>query len=122
MIIYCFTFPLLHGYSFSKKLRELHINLQQTVTKSVTNCNRFFFFPSLYRKTLCCTFKLLLQGTVSFSTKRQRWLIRQWFLISAPCLCLALPLIFSPTKLPYSKVCNSRMSQYGNSVFTSNFC
>ena len=30
-------------------------------------------------------------------------------------------LIFGPTKQPYSKVGNSRMSWYGNAVFTSNF-
>ena len=37
---------------------------------------------------MCCTFKLLLPSTVSFSRLYQRWLIRQWLFISAPCLCL----------------------------------
>ena len=37
------------------------------------------------------------------------------------CLCLMPSLISSPTKQPYSKVGNSRMSRYGNTVFTSNF-
>ena len=68
------------------------------------------------------TFKLLLPDTVSFSTSYQRWLIRQWLLISVPCLCLVPSLIISPTKQPYSNIGNSRLYCYGNSVFTSNFC
>ena len=67
---------------------------------------------------LCRAFKLLLPGAVSFSTSYQRWHIRQWLLISAPCLCLVPSLITSPIKQPYSKVGNSRMYRYGNAVFT----
>ena len=77
------------------------------------------FFCHLFN-TNFCVFKLLLSGTVSFSTSYQRWLNRQWLFISAPCLCLIPSLIFSPTKGPYSKVGNSRMSRYENTVFTSN--
>ena len=84
-----------------------------------TKCNRFFY-SSILHKTLCCTFKLLLADTVSFSTSYQRWLIKQSLLISAFCLCLVNFLIFGPTKQPYSKVGNSRMYRYGNAVLTSN--
>ena len=72
------------------------------------------------KKTLCSAFKLLLPGTASSSTSYQQWHIRQWLLISAPCLCLVPFLIFSPIKQLYSKVGNSRMYRYGNAVFTLN--
>ena len=56
-----------------------------------------FSFISL-TQTLRFAFKLLLAGTVRFSISYQLWLIRQWLLINASCLCLVPSLIFSPTK------------------------
>ena len=55
---------------------------------------------------MCCAFKLLLPGTVNFSASYQRWLIRQWLLISAPCLCLVPSLML--TEQQYLTVGNSR--------------
>ena len=81
------------------------------------NVTGFSFTPST--KTLCCALKLLLPGTVSFSTSCLRWLIRQWLIINTPCPCLVLSLIFSLTKQPYSKVGNSGIYWYQNAVFTS---
>ena len=70
-------------------------------------------------------FKLLMPSPVSFSTSYQQWIIRQRLLISAPASRFH-PRLFSflicrATKQPYSKVDNSRMYQYRNAVFTSDF-
>ena len=74
----------------------------------------------IFKKNLCSAFKLPLPGTVGSSTLYQQWHIREWLLISAPCLYLVPFLIFSPIKQLYSKVDNSRMYRYGNAVFTLN--
>ena len=63
-----------------------------------------------------------MRDTVRFSTLYQRWIIRQWLLISGPCLCLVPSLIFSSTKHQYSNIGSTTMYRYENSVFTSNFC
>ena len=68
--------------------------------------------------------KVLLPGTVSFSTSYQWWLIRQMLLISAsslPTSASSPPWLLFLTKQPYSKKGNSRIHWYRNAVFTSNF-
>ena len=114
----CFTFPLFHGYGFGKKECEyLNINFERrdlfSAQKSYPfpndfgeafafnvikqNLTRFSF--SFLKQNFCCApekfkFKLLLPGTVSFSTSYPWWLIRQRLLISAsPSPALPLPLL-----------------------------
>ena len=82
----------------------------------------YFSFILLTQNFFCVPekleFKLLLPGTVSFSTSLQRWLIWQRMFISAPLpFCLFPSLICSPTKQPSSKAHNSRMDRYRNAFF-----
>ena len=85
-------------------------DLTSTQKRHPTPAELFFWAPEKLE------FKLLLPGTVSFSTSYQRWLTR--LLISAPPrLCFFPSLICSPTKQPYSKVENLRMFWYRNVVF-----
>ena len=69
------------------------------------------FFFHLFNTKLCAV-PLNYYCTINFSTLYQRWLIRQWLLISALCLFLVPSLIFRPTKQPYWKVVDSRMYRY----------
>ena len=55
----------------------------------------------------------------------QRWFIRQWLLISAPCLCLVPSLIFSPIKQSIQKYvipeCIGMEILFSHQVFTRNW-
>ena len=77
------------------------------------------FLSSHQHKTLCCAFKLLLPGTVNFSTSYQRWLFRQWLLIGALCLCLVPSLIFRPTLILVPEYIGMKML-FSLQIFTRN--
>ena len=79
-----------------------------------------FFFISLTQNFVFCL-QITIARHCNFLQIVSAVTIRQWLLISASCLCITHSLIFSPTKQPYSKVGNSRMYQYGNAAFISNF-
>ena len=118
VVISCFTLLLL---SFQQEAEWVNINFERTalnihikvnppkppVTPMILEKFSFSFICLTQNFKLCL--KLLLPGTVSFSTSYQRWLIRQWLLISNPWFCLVSSLISTPIKQPYSKVGNCRM-------------
>ena len=119
VIISCFTFSTTPWLRLQQKTTWVNINFERRDLNSPQKSHpppmileKFAFsFAFNIRKrnvvdfsfisltqNLGCVFKLLLPGTVSFSTSYQRWIIRQWLLISAPCFCLVPSLIFSTTK------------------------
>ena len=112
VIISCFAFHYSMATASAGSWVWVNINFEKRFLNSPRkghpppdgNLEKFAFsFAFNLRKqnvtdfSFCCTFKLLLPGNVTFSTSYQRWLIRQWLLVSAPYLWLVPSFIFSPT-------------------------
>ena len=98
------------------QIYELRVQIYELRFKST---GYEIFLSSHQHKTLCCAFKLLLPGTVNFSTSYQRWLFRQWLLIGALCLCLVPSLIFRPTLILVPEYIGMKML-FSLQIFTRN--